>query len=140
MKKFRTALLLTGTAGLLTAGLSTPALAASSAVSTVCMIDVNQIINYDLQEENNDGDEIKLKLGSTMFGAWDFGAGWSRTDSLGEPQASFTGSLTMTLYEVDALTRSTIESHSVACSPGGGTAEFEGNGAGYLMHYIVRTI
>lgn len=137
MNKFRTVLLLTGTTGLFAAGLSTPALAAPSAVSTVCTVEVTRLQAYDLKEENNDGDEIKLKINDTWHGPWDFTAGQVRTGSLGRPTENYSTTATLTLYEIDLVTRTRIAGISVPCSPGSFTEEFEGNGAGYQVSFTV---
>jgi hypothetical protein len=137
MTKFRKALLLTGTAGLLTAGLSTPALTASAKVSTFCTIEVTRLEAMDLKEENGK-DEIKIRLGDTWHGKYDFERvnQW-RSESLNEPIENFSGSVTVTLYEVDLVTRTRIAGISVPCTRGNYTADFEGNGAGYEMKYTV---
>lgn len=135
MTKFRKALLLTGTAGLLTAGLSAPALAAPAAVSTFCTLEITRLKAYDLKENE---DEIKIHLGDDWYGQYVYDhLGQVRTASLNSPRESYSSSVTVTLYEVDAVTRTRIAGYSVPCSPGDYAENFEGNGAGYAMEFTV---
>src|SRR4051794_30604786 len=81
------ALLLAAASALATTGLLAPAPAASASASYVCTLEVTAIENLDLQEVVDD--EIKVKLGSTMFGEWSFTANQRRTSSLGSPTVTF---------------------------------------------------
>lgn len=135
MRKFRKALLLTGTAGLLTAGLSAPALAAPAAVSSFCTLEVTRLKVHNLKENK---DEIKIHVGDTWHGKYDYDhVGQVRTASLNSPRESYGDTVSLELYEVDAVTRTRIAGYSVSCLWGRYTVDFEGSGAHYEMEFTV---
>lgn len=130
---------LLGSAAIVTAGLSATVVAPASAVQ-VCHLEVQSLTTWNLQENNDD--EIKLKLGSNWFGSWSFPDNWTRAASLTpRPRVDFTGSVDVAAYEVDAVTRSLIDSDPVTCTVGSFSTLFQGNGGNsgvlYEMHYRV---
>ena len=139
MRKASAALLLAGATGVLTAGLSAPALAATEAAASVCTIEVLSLKANDLQEETNDGDEIKVKLDDTMHGPWDFVHGQTRSASLNSPDEAFVNSVTVTLYEQDTVFRSKIDSFVSSCSVGDHTAVLSDSRALYTMTYRITS-
>ncbi len=134
MLKHRIAALLTsiGLAG----GLMSTASIASASASSVCTIEVTRLENVDLQD-NDRKDEIKFELGDDMSDKFDFTQDQYRTNSLGHPREStFGSSIDFTLYEMDSVVRTTIDSDPLSCTDGEDTTELQGNGGEYLLTYV----
>ncbi len=111
--------------------------AGRASAAAVCNLEVLNLTANDLQEETNDDDEIKIVLGGTKFGPWDFVDNQFRSNSLLSPDKDFVGSMVVSVREVDALTYSTIDDFTAFCFPGDHNVVLSDDKAIYTMNYRI---
>jgi hypothetical protein len=125
-----------GTAGLLLAGLA--AAGPASAAVASCEVRVTSIRAVEVQEDDQNEDEVFLRLGNTSTPQHTYFEGQLR-NTLGEPGEIFSGTLRTRLVEKDLGSATVIDNATLACRTHTRTVTYD-DASGDTVYTVIYTV